>query len=128
LVQHHLANRSDFTAIPRKRTLLEAFLHKPAVSSQIKDEFDTYISLPATTAASFLANLFQWYFDNKETFPTLSQIALDTLSIPAMSVECERAFSGTKKMITSSRNRPQEDIVEATKCLKAWRGEDVTWQ
>lgn len=55
-------------------------------------------------------------------------MALDTLSIPAMSVECERVFSSTKEKITSSRNRLQEDIIEATECLKAWWDEDVTRQ
>ena len=38
-------------------------------------------------------------------FPTLFQDALDTLSLPVMQVECERAFSGSERMITPHRNR-----------------------
>lgn len=64
--KQYLANEPDFTTIPRKRTLPEAFLHKPAVGSQIKDEFDAYISQLATTDASFQVNLFRWNFDNKK--------------------------------------------------------------
>jgi hypothetical protein len=37
-----------------------------------------------------------------------------------MSAECERVFSGTKKLITSERNRLTEDIIEASECLKNW--------
>jgi hAT family C-terminal dimerisation region len=46
--------------------------------------------------------------------------ALDTLSCPAMSAECERVFSSAKKLITPERNQLGEDIIEACECLKAW--------
>ena len=52
-------------------------------------------------------------------------MALDTLSIPAMSAECERIFSSTKKLLTDSRNGLQEEIIEATECLKAWWDEGI---
>src|SRR5947209_19682317 len=38
----------------------------------------------------------------------------------AMSAECERVFSSTKKLITPERNRLAEEIIEASKCLKNW--------
>jgi hypothetical protein len=44
--------------------------------------------------------------------------AFDTLTIPAMSAECERVFSSTKKLITSKRNRLVEEIIEASEYLK----------
>jgi hypothetical protein len=56
----------------------------------------------------------------KDDFPTLFQYALDTLSCPAMSTECERVFSSAKKLITPERNHLGEDIIEACECLKAW--------
>ena len=37
---------------------------------------------------------------SKDDFPTLFQYALDTLSCPVMSTECERVFSSAKKLIT----------------------------
>jgi hypothetical protein len=53
-------------------------------------------------------------------FRTLFYYALDTLCCPAMSIECKRAFSSTKKLITPERNVLAEDIIEACECLKAW--------
>src|SRR3954468_20527697 len=46
--------------------------------------------------------------------------ALGTLAIPAMSAECERVFSSTKKLITPGRNRLGEESIEASECLKNW--------
>jgi hAT family C-terminal dimerisation region len=37
-----------------------------------------------------------------------------------MSVECERVFSSTKKLITPERNYLIEEIIEASECLKNW--------
>jgi hypothetical protein len=125
--QQYLANKSTFSTIPRKRTLLEAFLYKPTIG-QIKDEFDTYLDQPISEITSYPFNLFRWHFDHKETFPTLYQMALDTLSVPAMSVECERVFSSAKKLLTPARNNLQEDIIEATECLKAWWDEEIIQQ
>jgi hypothetical protein len=47
-------------------------------------------------------------------------MALDTLLIPAMSTECERVFSSSKKLLSPQRYRIKEDLIEASECLKAW--------
>jgi hypothetical protein len=47
-------------------------------------------------------------------------MALNLLSIPAMSSDCERVFSQAKLMITGQRHRLKADIIEATQCLRAW--------
>ena len=47
-------------------------------------------------------------------------MGFDTLSIPAMAVECERTFSSAKKPITPERNALSDATIEASECLKAW--------
>jgi hypothetical protein len=42
------------------------------------------------------------------------QMALDTLSIPTMSTEYERAFSSTKKLVTPHRCSIKEDLIKVT--------------
>jgi hAT family C-terminal dimerisation region len=54
------------------------------------------------------------------SFPNLSRLALDILSIPAMSADPERLFSSTKLLISYLRNKLGMDIIEAFKCLKSW--------
>jgi hypothetical protein len=50
----------------------------------------------------------------------VARMALDMLSIPAMSSDCERVFSQAKLLITGQRHRLKPDIIEATQCLRAW--------
>ncbi len=47
-------------------------------------------------------------------------MALDILSIPAMSTEPERLFSGAKISLTDRRNRIGDDLLQALECLKSW--------
>jgi hypothetical protein len=51
---------------------------------------------------------------------------LDILSIPAMSAEPERLFSGTKITITDCRNRLGIETIEAIECFKSWFSKDST--
>jgi hAT family C-terminal dimerisation region len=43
------------------------------------------------------------------------------LSIPAMSSEYERSFSGAKLIIISIRNALKADIIKAIKMLNRWQ-------
>lgn len=67
-----------------------------------------------------------WWLEptRRKTFPNLSIMALDVLSIPAMSAEPERLFSGAKITITDRRNRLGIESIEAIECLKSWLGKD----
>jgi hypothetical protein len=47
-------------------------------------------------------------------------MAIDILSIPAMSAGVERLFSQCKIMLTDRRNRLQIDSLQAVECLKSW--------
>jgi len=47
-------------------------------------------------------------------------MAIDLLSIPAMSAKPERVFSGAKLTITDKRNRLKDTTVSALECLKSW--------
>jgi hypothetical protein len=47
-------------------------------------------------------------------------MAIDILSIPAMSAEPERLFSKAKITITDRRNRLGVSTIEQLECLKSW--------
>ena len=72
----------------------------------------------------------EWWQETtqRKVYPNLSRIALDLLSIPAMSAEVERLFSSCKITITDRRNRIGIEAVEAIECLKSWLREDnIAW-
>jgi hypothetical protein len=54
------------------------------------------------------------------SFPNLSRLVLDILSIPAISADPERLFSSAKLLISHLRNKLGMDIIEAFECLKSW--------
>jgi hypothetical protein len=55
-------------------------------------------------------------------------MALDLLSIPAMSAEVERLFSSCNITISDRRNRIGIDAVEAIECLKSrLRKNNISW-
>ena len=52
-------------------------------------------------------------------------MAIDILSIPAMSAEAERVFSGARRTISWTRCRLGATVIEQTECLKSWIREIV---
>lgn len=61
-----------------------------------------------------------WWRDHRAQFPRLSQMAIDILSIPAMSSECERTFSQGKLTLSSHCRRMRGSTLELLICLKNW--------
>lgn len=51
----------------------------------------------------------------------LARMAMDNLTIPAMSAETERVFSAAKLRMSDRRCKMGDDAVEALECLKSWK-------
>src|SRR5271154_3333163 len=81
-----------------------------------KYEFESYVDItdPIKETKSF--DPITWWQFVAEDFPTFHLYALDTLSCPTISTECERAFSSAKKLLTPERNALSMDIIEACEC------------
>jgi hAT family C-terminal dimerisation region len=52
-------------------------------------------------------------------------MALDILSIPAMSTELERIFSSCEHLLSDRKSRTGDDLIEAIECLRSWWGQDL---
>jgi hypothetical protein len=48
-------------------------------------------------------------------------MALDILSIPAMSASIERLFSSANITVSDRRNRLTPETIEIIECLKSWQ-------
>jgi hypothetical protein len=68
------------------------------------DEYARYIAQPQVFRVK---QGYKWWLERtqQKNFPNLSKMALDILSIPAMSANPERLFSGAKITISDRRNR-----------------------
>ena len=70
-------------------------------------------------------NPVRWWMDRRQQFPTLSTLALDLFSIPAMAADCERAFSLAKLTLTTQRLAMDPKTLEMVQCLKNWLRRDA---
>jgi hypothetical protein len=98
--------------------MFEEYTYGHLAASNAQDEYDAYCAnfpLPREPP-----NLIQYWDGQAATSPSLSRMALDLLSIPAMTAECERVFSSSKILISDRRNRLKDDIIEASECLNHW--------
>ena len=100
------------------------FAHAPVLLIlelvQDLDELERYLALPALP--STLISAHQWWLEPSQwrVYPNFSHMAIELPSIPAMSAELERLFSGAKLTITDQRASLQGKTIEVIECLKSW--------
>lgn len=84
------------------------------------DELDRYLSEPLLVSNH--GSAIDWWMapEQRIRLPLLSKMAIDIYSIPAMSAEPERVFSGAKHTITDQRNSLKIETIELLECLKSW--------
>lgn len=82
---------------------------------------DEYIRYCQAVCCPIEVDSKQWWMEptQRATYPNLSVMALDILSIPAMSAEPERLFSGAGITVTERRNRLNAETIEVLECLKS---------
>jgi hypothetical protein len=88
---------------------------------EVVDEYEQYCADPIVLGVH---QGLDWWMETtqQKRYPNLSKMAMDILSIPAMSADPERLFSGAKITITDRRNRLGITSIQAVECLKSWMG------
>jgi hypothetical protein len=83
-----------------------------------KDELQAYLS----EEPEEIDDAVEWWLSpgRRSDFPRLSIMALDLLTIPAMSSECERVFSRAKHTVGHQRHRLDDDAINIVESLKQW--------
>jgi hypothetical protein len=83
-----------------------------------QDEFEDYNSLESYDPGKKGA-LAWWCQDTqRQRWPRLSLMAIDILSIPPMSDEPERVFSGGRRTVSWDRAQMEAETIEMRECLK----------
>jgi hypothetical protein len=93
-------------------------LPRPASANELEDfikEEPSSIVQPETALSWWLKE------EQRRRWPQLSYMAIDILSIPAMSAEPERIFSGARRTISWERSQLSTNTIEQTECLKHWK-------
>jgi hypothetical protein len=94
--------------------------------TQIDDELEAFINDTPTNPGGL--NALEWWLvpERQITYPNLFYMAVDILSIPPMSAEPERIFSGARRTISWQRMRLGIDTIQKTECLKSWIRSGIT--
>ena len=91
-------------------------------AAEVSDEYERWKVLDALPKDHQLSqDPLQYWWINRTEYPHLAQLALDVLSIPASSANCERAFSELGDLLEPRRSKMQMDIVAALQCLRSWK-------
>ena len=81
-----------------------------------KVEVDHY--LESTDSLVDNADPLEYWFNQQATYPLLSSVAIDILSIPGSSVPIERVFSTAGDSTIGKRNRLSDDSLEREVLLR----------
>jgi hypothetical protein len=102
-------------------SFIQKYVQKKVQIQASEDLFTRFISEPSLGLASDTdRDLIGWWMREDNPWGGLRQMALDLLSIPAMSTEVERVFSSAKRLVTADRNRLQDNTIEVLQLLKYW--------
>ena len=90
-------------------------------SINASDEYEAWKTLPPLPDDHPLANdpILYWW-QERTTRPKLAQMALDILTIPATSDDCERAFSEAGDLLEPRRSKLRPDIIAALQCNRSY--------
>jgi hypothetical protein len=90
-----------------------------------EDEFEKFINSPPRPMTT--STPLEWWCREEQRieYPRLHQLAIDVLSVPAMSDDPERVFSCARRTISWDRARLSADTVEKLQCLSNWVKNDL---
>lgn len=103
---------------------VQAALESDSDSEVITDEYEYYCEKEKRVKMidGLQFKPIGWWADleRQRRYRTLSRLAFDLLSVPAMSAEVERVFSSTRRLVTDGRNQLDIETIEANECLRNW--------
>ncbi|CAO2655095.1 Nn.00g101590.m01.CDS01 [Neocucurbitaria sp. VM-36] len=101
-------------------------IRNPSTASSLtadEDEFKRWKrSEPAAERGTEHAdNPIKYWVSMRDCYPSLSKLALDVLSIPASSCECERLFSELGDLLEPRRRHLGPQLLAAIQCVRRWQ-------
>ena len=111
--------------VKRRKTTLSSFdryRNRYRNSQPFAAQADEYVRWQANVSGSDrdVADPVEYWILKRFEYPRLSRMALDVMTVPAMSSECERLFSATGLMVTPLRNRLDAGTIGLIQTLRSW--------
>ena len=97
----------------------ELLSHTTRDKERIADEFERWLSTSQDVCTKHDNPLPYWSAQRFE-YPRVARMAIDVLSIPAMSAECERTFSSAGAMVSPRRTRLDASTISVAQTVRSW--------
>jgi hypothetical protein len=104
---------------------IEALLDPDGAAAAIDGDIDEYerwkAREPKVTKDSYAAvHPIKYWVGLRDRYPNLARMAIDVLSIPASSCECERMFSELGDLLEPRRRQISPQLLAAIQCVRRW--------
>jgi hypothetical protein len=109
-------------------TSATSLLHAATAAGSGNSELITYLDCDTVSQMTDDFNLLHWWHQHKLTYPVLSIMAKDILTVPVSTISSESTFSMTGRIIEERRRRLKPETVEMLTCLKDWEAADARMQ
>ena len=93
-----------------------------------QSELTSYLDSDTVTQFGPDFSILSWWHDHKNTYPILSRLAKDVMTVPASTISSESTFSLAGRVIEERRRRLTCDMVEILSCIKDWELADSHMQ
>jgi hypothetical protein len=101
-------------------TYATALLHATSSSASNASELVSYLDCDTVNQLDDTFDLLKWRHEHKLTYPVLSIMAKDILTVPISTISLESTFSMTGRIIEERRRRLNAETVEWLTCIKDW--------
>ena len=105
-----------------------ALLHAASTPGISGSELAAYLDSDIVQKFDDEFNLLDWWHDHKLTYPVLSILAKDIISVLVSTVSSESTFSLVGRVIEERRRRLGSGMVEMLSLLKDWEAADARMQ
>jgi hypothetical protein len=94
--------------------------HSSAGLSSHDTELSSYLDSDTLQKFDEDFNILNWWHEHKLSYPILSILARDVISVPVSTISSESAFSLCGRIIEERRRRLAPEMVEMLLCMKDW--------
>ena len=83
-------------------------------------ELTSYLDSDTETKFGPDFNILMWWQRHNQTYPILSILARDIMTVPVSIISSESTFSLASRVLEERRRRLTTDMVEVLSCIKDW--------
>ena len=109
-------------------TSATSLLNAVRSSASNASELVSYLDCDTVNHLTDDFNILDWWHQHKLTYPVLSIMAKDILTVPVSTISSESTFSMTGRIIEERRRSLKPEMVEMLTCIKDWEAAEARLQ